>query len=85
MSALSFNYVMKSAFFVILFAIILFPPLISRGNSFGKNASNGITGIPFRVMNLMGRFLYAVLTTVLLAIVIGMELDVLYFWKNPLG
>ena len=86
MAGLSFGYVITTAFFVMLLTIFVFPIFIRHGlNQFGKNASNVTTGNPFRVMNWKGRILYAFITTTIFAIVIGMELDILYFWKNPLG
>ena len=85
MSAGSFDYVIKCAFFVILCTIFAVPTLISRMKQFGKNASNGMTGIPFRVMNWKGSILYAVIATFVFAIVIGMEWNVFYYWSNPFG
>ena len=76
MSAGSFGYVIISAFFVILCTIIVVPTQISMMKTFGNNARNAITGYPLRVMNWKGLILYAFIATSVIAIVIGIEMDV---------
>jgi len=82
MSPDSFDYI--SVFLVLLFTIALFPLIISKFSHFGRNVSNNY-GARFRIMNPKGRLLYAILATAMLAIVIIMNLDVLYFFKLQLG